>query len=359
MLSGVRIIEIEGLGPGPFAAMLLADLGADVITIHRAKPPQPMPPTPSLLDRGKRSIVLDLKCDTDRAHARALIQTADALIEGFRPGVMERLGLGPADCHAVAPHLVYGRITGWGQDGPRAQTAGHDMNYAATAGALWYASPAGTLPEAPATLLGDVGGGALYLVIGLLAGILKARETGRGTVVDAAIVDGSAHMMGLLMALNEAGHLRETRGQSLLDGPHWSRTYRCLDGGVLSVQCLEPQFYAEFLACLDLGDHPAFKAPYDPQTWPNAANVLADIFAKHPRAYWKKIFDGTDACVAPVLSPNASAQDPHMRTRHTWEEVAGTLQAAPAPRFDGQRAPIRSAPKRDADREAILAEIAD
>ena len=206
MLQGIRIIEIEGLGPGPFAAMHLADLGADVITIHR-KGGGSITADQSVLDRGKRSIALDLKDPDDLVVAKKLIDSADALIEGFRPGVMERLGLGPADCHATNPRLVYGRMTGWGQTGPRAETAGHDLNYIAQSGALWYASEPGSPPITPATLVGDIGGGALYLVIGILTGILNAQEIGQGTVVDAAIVDGSAHMMTLLMALRQAGGL--------------------------------------------------------------------------------------------------------------------------------------------------------
>src|SRR6056297_2173471 len=206
MLNGVRVVEIEGLGPGPFAAMMLADLGAEVTVIHRRAKPDALTSDPSLLDRGKRSILLDLKDQTDLKVAKALISGSDILIEGFRPGVMERLGLGPDEMHATNRTLVYGRMTGWGQTGPKAHSAGHDFTYLASSGALWYASPPGQPPFPPPTLLGDVGGGALYLVAGLLAGHISALRTGQGTVVDAAIVDGSAHMMSLLMALSQAGH---------------------------------------------------------------------------------------------------------------------------------------------------------
>ncbi|MEO0782712.1 MAG: CaiB/BaiF CoA-transferase family protein, partial [Pseudomonadota bacterium] len=222
MLSGIRIVEFEGLGPAPFAGMLLADLGAEVIVVHR-----PKPAAPSVLDRGKRSIVLDLKDDADLAVAQALVRSADGLIEGLRPGVMERLGLGPELCSATNPKLVYGRMTGWGQSGPRAATAGHDLAYIGLSGALWYAGQTGTPPVTPATLVGDIGGGAMYLVAGMLAGLLRAARTGKGTVVDAAIVDGSAHMMALLMAMAANGQMVEARGQSLLDGPHWCRSYAC------------------------------------------------------------------------------------------------------------------------------------
>ncbi|MEP2202906.1 MAG: CaiB/BaiF CoA-transferase family protein, partial [Tateyamaria sp.] len=221
MLDGIRIIEVEGLGPAPFSAMHLADLGADVIVVHRkGGPALPILPEAPVIDRGKRSIELDLKASDDVETLKKLIATADGLIEGFRPGVMEKLGLGPAECHAVNPALVYGRMTGWGQDGPMSAMAGHDMNYNSLSGALWYASLPGQPPVAPATLVGDIGGGALYLTVGMLAGIINARSTGEGTVVDAAIVDGSAHMMTLLMALRQSGPQNSIRGSSLLGGPH-------------------------------------------------------------------------------------------------------------------------------------------
>ncbi|MDA5557208.1 CaiB/BaiF CoA transferase family protein [Shimia sp. MMG029] len=357
MLQGTRIIEIEGLGPGPFAAMLLADLGADVITIHR-KTAAAITADQSVLDRGKRSIALDLKDSEDLATAKRLIATADALIEGFRPGVMERLGLGPSECHADNPALVYGRMTGWGQTGPRAQTAGHDLNYIAQSGALWYASEPGAPPITPATLVGDIGGGALYLVIGILSGILSARTTGQGTVVDAAIVDGSAHMMTLLMALRQGGGLSMERGNSLLDGPHWSRSYLCADGGHVSVQCLEPQFYAEFLERMGLSDDPEFARQHDATLWPKLTARLSDLFLSAPRLHWDSLFSGSDACVVVVLSPEESAQSPHIAARQVWHHSDGNLQAAPAPRFDGKLAQINPAPKRGEHTAEILAELA-
>ncbi len=356
MLNGIRIIEIEGLGPGPFAAMHLADLGADVITIHR-KGGGSITADQSVLDRGKRSIALDLKDPNDLAVAKKLIDSADALIEGFRPGVMERLGLGPADCHATNPRLVYGRMTGWGQTGPRAETAGHDLNYIAQSGALWYASEPGSPPITPATLVGDIGGGALYLTVGILSGILNARATGKGTVVDAAIVDGSAHMMTLLMALRQAGGLSMERGHSLLDGPHWSRSYVCADGGYVSVQALEPQFYAAFLEKLDLSDDPEFAKQHDRALWPKLTARLTDIFVREPRLHWDDLFAGSDACVAVVLSPEESANAAHMSARHVWHHTEGTLQAAPAPRFDGRTADIKPAPKRGQHTDEILSEL--
>ena len=357
MLQGYRIVEIEGLGPGPFAAMMLADLGAEVIVIHRPGAGNPVAGAVNLLDRGKRSITLDLKDPDDLRTARALASTADALIEGFRPGVMERLGLGPEDLQADNPRLVYGRMTGWGQSGPKTQTAGHDLNYIASSGALWYASSPGDAPQTPATLLGDIGGGAMYLVAGLLAGLLSATRTGKGAVVDAAIVDGSAHMMALLMSMTASGNLHEARGTSLLDGPHWSRVYRCACGGHISVQCLEPKFYAIFLDLLGLSDDPMFTEQNNPVQWPRQTGQLAAIFATHPVSHWAAIFDGSDACVAPVLSPWQAAQEAHNATRDIWAMTANGPQPAPAPRFDGQRATPGPVPERGADSEALRKEL--
>ena len=358
MLSGVKVVEIEGLGPGPFAAMMLADLGADVICVQRhGGPPIPGSPEKSILDRGKRTIALDLKSEKDRPVLEALIRSADALIEGFRPGVMERLGLGPSDCHALNARLVYGRMTGWGQDGPRALQAGHDLNYAALSGALWYASPPGQPPITPPTLVGDIGGGALYLVAGILAGIINAGRSGTGTVVDAAIVDGSAHMMTLLMSMQAGGLFQAQRGCSLLDGPHWSRTYVCKDAGFMSVQCLEPKFYAAFLALLGLSDDPDFARQNDQALWGKASDRLTEIFASQPRDHWTRLFAGSDACVGPVLTPQEAETDPHLMARRTWATHEGVLQPRPAPRFDGQVVDIEDAPKRDQHRAEILAAL--
>jgi alpha-methylacyl-CoA racemase len=359
MLEGIRIIEIEALGPGPFAAMLLADLGADVVTIHRKDVGlAPGFGDRSLLDRGKRSIVLDLKAPDDCKIAKALIGRADGLIEGFRPGVMERLGLGPEACRADNARLVYGRMTGWGQTGPRAKQAGHDLNYIATSGALWYASAPGDPPLTPPTLVGDIGGGALYLVIGMLAGFLRAKATGEGTVVDAAIVDGSAHMMNLFMALGATGALSLQRGRSLLDGPHWCRSYKTSDGGYVSVQCLEPKFYTEFLGLMGLAGEPDFQRQYDVALWPDLTNRLSALFAKESRAHWAELFADSDACVAPVLDPAEAAADPHMSSRQVWHGVPANLQAAAAPRFSGVSGWIPpSSPARGQHTDEILAEL--
>jgi len=355
MLEGLRIVEIEGLGPGPFAAMMLADLGAEVICVQRPDgPPLPGLPARNLLDRGKKTIALDLKSAADRPVLEALIRRADGLIEGFRPGVMERLGLGPQACQGWNPRLVYGRMTGWGQEGPRALQAGHDLNYVALSGALWYASLPGQPPLTPPTLLGDIGGGALYLVAGMLAGLIRAGRTGLGTVVDASIVDGSAHMMTLVMLMQSGGMFRAERGQSLLDGPHWSRSYACADGGFVTVQCLEPRFYAEFLSLLSLSTDSDFARQNDPRTWPRATARLESLFASEGRDHWTRLFAGSDACVAPVLTPAEAAADPHLAARRTWTRAGGALQARPAPRFDGRALDPAEAPLRDQHRAEIL-----
>lgn len=337
MLDGIRIIEMEGLGPAPFAGMMFADLGAEVIVVHRPEPPVPDAPASSLLDRGKKSVVLDLKKPADVAVLKRLIATANGLIEGYRPGVMERLGLGPAELQKKTPGLVYGRLTGWGQDGPLAANAGHDLNYIGVSGALWYASEAGDPPFTPPTLVGDIGGGALYLVAGMLAGLLRARQTGAGTVVDAAIVDGSAHMMNLMATAQSVGMLGADRGTSILDGAPWSRCYRCSDGGWVAVQCLEPKFFAAFREKLGIADANDLVQKPDPSAWPAITDQIAAIFASRTQDEWAAIFADSDACVAPVLGPLQAAQHPHMASRGCWTEVDGQLQARSAPRFDGQR----------------------
>ena len=359
MLQGIRIVEVEGLGPGPFAAMTLADLGAEVIVVHRkGGNPTPGVPERSVLDRGKRSIALDLKDEGDLEVFRALVATADGLIEGFRPGVMEKLGIGPEACHAINPRLVFGRMTGWGQESPLSAAAGHDLNYISMSGALWYAGAPGEAPVTPATLVGDIGGGALYLVVGMLAGIMNARATGQGTVIDAAIYDGSAHMMNLLMALRQAGGFPEARGEGILDGPHWCRSYRTADGGWMSVQCLEPKFYAIFLGLLGLSEDADFAGQFDKALWPVATERLKAIFGGKTRAEWEALFLGTDACVAPVLSPDEAMGHAMNAARGAWAAPDGVLQAAPAPRFAGQGgwAP-KAVPARGADSAAILAEL--
>lgn len=367
VLSGIRVIEIAGIGPGPFCGMLLADMGADVILVERAAAGGTdilSLGKNAIVNRGKRSIALDLKDPKAAAAVLELIASADALIEGMRPGVMERLGLGPDACLARNPRLVYGRMTGWGQSGPMALAAGHDANYIALSGALWWAGAPGSAPVAPPTLVGDLGGGALYLAMGLLAGILNVRNGGKGQVVDAAIVDGSANLMNLLLSLHASGQMPYERGQGLLDGPHWCGSYACADGLLVSVQALEPQFNALLFAKLGLGEDPEFRKPYDSRLWPRLRERLAALFATQPRQHWVDLLQGSDACFAPVLTPLEAMSHPHMAARGIYSQKDGVLQAAPAPRFsatasDGSgNVPERGAHTADVLREAGLDETA-
>ncbi|MGH8789195.1 MAG: CaiB/BaiF CoA transferase family protein, partial [Cupriavidus necator] len=287
----------------------------------------------AISNRGKRSIAVDLKTAEGMETVLKLVESADALIEGMRPGVMERLGLGPDVCLARNSRLVYGRMTGWGQTGPMAHAAGHDLNYVALSGALWYAGQPGQPPLVPPSLVGDVGGGSMYLAVGLLAGVMHARSTGRGQVVDAAIVDGSAHMTNLLLALQATGQMQATRGQSLLDGPHWYNTYRCADGHFISVGSLEPKFYRELRERLGLRADAEFDNGYDARQWPALRDRLCELFSQRSRAEWCALLEGTDACFAPVLTPDEAASHPHMAARGVYSREEGMLQANPAPRF--------------------------
>ncbi|MGE8319215.1 MAG: CaiB/BaiF CoA transferase family protein [Comamonas sp.] len=334
VLDSVRVLEIGGLGPGPFCAMHLADLGADVISVVREAPEQA--PTGSILNRGKRSVFADLKTEEGRQLVLSLVADADALIEGMRPGVMERLGLGPEECQRINPRLVYGRMTGWGQTGPLAPRAGHDTNYAALSGALWGSSPAGARPVSPFAVLGDIAGGAMYLMTGLLSGIVQARATGKGTVVDAAIVDGAAHMLNLMLSARQRGIVADERGQSIHDSSPFYDTYVCADGHHITIGAIEPQFYALLLATLGLQDHADFAGPqWDRAAWPVRRARLAAVFLAQPRAHWQALLEPTDVCFGAVLSPLEASQHPHMQARGVYTEHQGALQAVPAPRFDG------------------------
>ncbi|MES2130001.1 MAG: CaiB/BaiF CoA-transferase family protein [Pseudomonadota bacterium] len=360
VLSGVRIVEIAGIGPAPFCGMLLADMGAEVILVERSgvKPGDPLDlGQNAIVHRGKRSLALDLKDPAAVDAVLQLIDGADALIEGMRPGVMERLGLGPELCMARNARLVYGRMTGWGQDGPLAQAAGHDLNYIALSGALWFAGQPDAPPLAPPTLVGDVGGGALYLAMGVLAALLGVQRGGAGQVIDAAIVDGSANMMNLLLSLHAAGRQPFERAQGLLDGPHWYGSYYCADGHLLTIGALEPQFYALLLDRLGLAGDKDFHRPYDPRCWPELRKRLAALFASAPRAHWNALLEGSDACYAPVLDPRAAMTHPHIQARGIYSERAGVLQAAPAPRFGGTPATPGPVPERGQHGAAILAQL--
>lgn len=355
-LVGLRILEVAGIGPAPFCGMLLADLGADVVVVERAEGGAPNVPN-AIFDRGKRSITVDLKSPQGIETVLALVEHCDAVIEGMRPGVMERLGLGPDVCTARNPRIVYGRMTGWGQTGPLAPAAGHDLNYIALSGALWYSGQPGTPPLTPPTVVGDIGGGALYLAVGVLAALMNTRTTGRGQVVDAAIVDGSAHMLNLILSLRSSGQLVDERAGSLLDGPHWYATYRCADGQFISVGSLEPKFYQLLLVKLGLAADPDFANGYEPATWPELRRRFADLFATRARAEWCELLEGTDACFAPVLTPAEAARHPHMVARGVYSQADGVLQANPAPRFSATptRAPA-SLTKHAADLDTVLKE---
>ncbi len=353
VLNGIRVVEFEGLGPCPFCGMLLADLGAEVFLIERKNGANMG--SSAVYNRGKKSIALDLKNESARQIALDIMATSDAVIEGLRPGVMERLGLGPEAAHARNKRLVYGRLTGWGQSGPLANTAAHDINYVARSGAAWYAGTADASPTPPPTLVGDIGGGALYLSIGLLAGILKARESGEGSVIDAAIVDGSAHMMNLLYALRAAGGLPDTRNQSMLDGAHFYSAYLCADQQWISVGALEPKFYQIMLEKLNLHRDEQFLDQYNQQNWPTLKQRFHEIFQSMPRSHWEQVFEGSDACVAPILSPAEVNKDSHMKARGVMRDIDGILQAAAAPRFDGMiPADPKSPPSKGQHEDEIL-----
>ncbi|CAB3741379.1 CaiB/BaiF CoA transferase family protein [Paraburkholderia rhynchosiae] len=356
-LTGIRVLEIAGIGPGPFCGMLLADLGADVVVVDRLDRgvEQVDLAQHDIPNRGKRSIAADLKTPEGVQTVLDLVEYSDALIEGMRPGVMERLGLGPDACLQRNPRLVYGRMTGWGQTGPLAHAAGHDLNYIALSGALWYAGQPGETPMTPPSLVGDMGGGALYLAVGLLAGIMHARGTGQGQVVDAAIVDGSAHMMSLLLALHASGQFTTERGQSLLDGPHWYNTYRCADGGMISVGSMEPKFYRLLCEKLGLADDRAYNDAHDRRAWPVLRQRFAELFASRSRDEWCALLEGTDACFAPVLSPEEAATHPHMQARQTYTREGGVLQPNPAPRFSATPAHgPRAIPRRGEHTDTVL-----
>ena len=335
-LSGLRVVELAGIGPAPFAAMLLAQLGADVIAVDR--PGAEHRPEVSLLESGRTRITIDLHSDSGAAQLLELVASADALIEGYRPGVMERRGVGPDVCLARNPRLVYGRMTGWGQAGPRAGTAGHDINYLALSGALHAIGRRGGPPQVPVNLLGDFGGGALYLVVGLLAAVLEARTTGRGRVVDAAIVDGAAHLLTMTMSMLAAGAWRDERGVNLLDtGVPFYDVYETADGRHMAVGAIEPKFYAELLSLLHLDEPPDRD---DPAQWPALRAVLTDTFARRTQAEWTAVFAGSDACVAPVLSLTQVATEPHLVARGTYLAGDGdAIRPAPAPRFSGPHPP--------------------
>ena len=344
------MVELEGIGPAPFCGMHLADLGAEVVQVRR---PGSTSSRHDFLQRGKRPVALDLKHERGAEAVRSLVERADALIEGFRPGVAERLGIGPDDCWQANPALVYGRMTGWGQEGPLASRAGHDIGYIAVSGVLHPIGRRGGPPQVPANLVGDFGGGALYLAVGVLAGVLSARTSGRGQVVDASIVDGSAHLGSMLFGMLSSGSWNTERGTNLLDtGAPYYDVYETSDGEHVAVGALEPQFYAELLQRLGLtGELPDRD---DPARWPELRARLAEAFAERTRDEWAEVFADSDACVAPVLSMAEAADHPHLRERETFVRRDGAVQPAPAPRFSRTPNPPPRAVSAGPDSAAVL-----
>ncbi|MFD8710289.1 CaiB/BaiF CoA transferase family protein [Streptomyces anulatus] len=354
-LTGVRVVELAGIGPGPFAAMLLADLGADVVRVDRpGGAGLGIDPASDLTNRNKRSVLLDLKSDEGPARVLDLVERADILIEGYRPGVAERLGVGPEACLARNPKLVYGRMTGWGQDGPLAERAGHDIAYLALTGTLSMIGKPDEPPVVPANLVGDYAGGSLYLVVGVLAALQHARAHGEGQVVDAAIVDGAAHLATMIHGMLAAGSWQDRRGTNLLDGgcPFYG-TYATSDGGHMAVGPLEGQFYAEFIGLLGIAD--AFPDRWDLARWDELRAAVTERFLTRTRDEWTEVFDGTDACVAPVLSLTEAPHHPHLAARSTFVEHSGLTQPAPAPRFSATPVSVRSGPARPGGDTAAVA----
>jgi alpha-methylacyl-CoA racemase len=338
-LAGYRIIEIAGIGPGPFCAMMLSDMGAEVIRVDRAQSVRGAAPAASnannVSDRGRRNIALDLKHPDGQAALLALVDKADAIIEGFRPGVMERLGVGPDVCLDRNPKLVFGRMTGWGQDGPYGPWAGHDINYISLAGALAHFGNAGQKPVPPLNLVGDFGGGGMFLAFGVVCALLEAQKSGKGQVVDTSMVDGTAMLMAFFWGMQAMGAYDETaRGTNLLDtGAHFYDTYQCSDGQYISLGSIEPQFYAELMRITGLADDPQFAKQMDKTQWPALKVRLADVFLQKSRAEWCALMEHTDVCFAPVLTLSEAAVHPHNVARGTFIEVDGVTQPAPAPRF--------------------------
>ncbi|GAC1517433.1 MAG: CaiB/BaiF CoA-transferase family protein [Acidimicrobiales bacterium] len=347
-LTGVKVVELAGIGPAPFAAMVLADYGADVLRVDRAtsvRGGDPSSPPPLIWDRGRRSVGVDLKSPDGVEAVLRLVEQADVFIEGFRPGVTERLGLGPDACRSRNAKLVYGRMTGWGQDGPYANAAGHDINYIALAGALHPIGRAGEPPLPPMNLIGDFGGGGMLLALGVCAALFEAGRSGQGQVVDAAMVDGSALLTTMIHAFRAMGTWSDERGTNMLDtGAHFYDVYETADAKFVSIGSIEPQFYAELLRIAGLADDPDFAAQMDRSRWPDLKVKLAGVFKSKTRDEWCALMERTDVCFAPVLSMAEAPDHPHIRARETFTEVAGVVQPAPAPRFSRTPAFIQRPP---------------
>jgi alpha-methylacyl-CoA racemase len=360
VLSGIRVLEFEAIGPAPFGTMLLADMGAEVVRIDRPTAPGDLGPKfdgpkVDITGRGRSSVTLDLKCSSSVPCALELIQRADVLIEGFRPGTMERLGLGPEVALALNPKLVYGRMTGWGQTGPLAQRAGHDLNYIALSGVLSGIGPAGGRPTPPLNLVGDYGGGGMLLAMGVLAALLNVQRGGAGQVIDAAMSEGAAQLGSIFWGLVASGGWQEQRGSNLLDGgAPWYDTYRTLDGEYMAIGPVESRFYAQLLQKLDLADAD-LPPQHDRSGWPRLREAFIRAFLGRTREQWCAVFEGSDACVTPVLGFAEAASHPHNQVRGSFMEVNGVIQPAPAPRFLGTLTDLpRPAPKRGEHGAAAL-----
>jgi len=345
-LEDTKIIEMAGIGPGPFCAMLLADMGADVIRVERPDNRSALGLDYDVLNRGRRSVGLDLKTADGVATLLRLVEKADGLIEGFRPGVMERLGVGPKICAERNPRLVFGRMTGWGQEGPLAHAAGHDINYIALTGVLHAIGTRQSGPVPPLNLVGDFGGGALYLAFGMVCGLLEARSSGKGQVVDVAMVDGASHLMAMMYGLKHHGKWVDERQSNFVDGgAHFYGTFECSDGKWIAIGSIEPQFYALLLEKAEIEDA-AFVEQMDKASWPELRSRMADIVRRKSRDEWCAIMEGSDVCFAPVLNMSEAPEHPHMKARATFIERDGVVQPAPAPRFSRTQPEVQRRPPR-------------
>ncbi|MGJ8686711.1 MAG: CaiB/BaiF CoA transferase family protein [Spongiibacteraceae bacterium] len=355
-LNGLRIIEIEGLGPAPFCGMMFADMGAEVISITRASSATPRPAEVS--ERGKKSIAVNLKSPQGVEIVLKLCESADALIEGFRPGVAERLGIGPEDCAERNPKLVYGRMTGWGQTGPLAQAAGHDLNYISLSGALHSIGREGERPVPPLNLVGDFGGGGMFLAFGVMSAVFEASRSGLGQVVDVSMVEGSAALMHMMYAWQAKGMWRDERGVNMLDGAaHYYDSYETSDGLYISIGSIEPQFYQLLIEKAGL-DAEEFAPQNDQQQWPALKQKLASVIKQKTRAQWCEIMEGSDVCFAPILSMNEAPEHPHNKARESYLHIDGVVQPAPAPKFSRSISDVPRAPSPSgADTAAVLNDL--